>query len=114
MGIIQIVLYLIGPYLFLRYSNQKIINTLSPVVCGYLLGVAIGNIPGVSLNMEVAKHFAELSVPLAIPLLLIPTDLIKWTRLAKTTVLSFVLILVSVLLVSFSTSFLFQDVIQRD
>lgn len=112
MGIIQIVLYLIGPYLFLRYSNQKIINTLSPVVCCYLLGVAIGNIPGVSLNMEVAKHFAELSVPLAIPLLLIPTDLIKWTRLAKTTVLSFVLILVSVLLVSFSTSFLFQDVIQ--
>jgi uncharacterized membrane protein len=82
-SVVQIVLYIAGPYLFLRYSHNKIISTLSPVVCCYLLGVLMGNMPFFNVNMEVAKHFAELSVPLAIPLLLIPTDLIKWTRLAK-------------------------------
>jgi len=111
MSIAQVILYIGGPFLFLRFSNLKIINTLSPVVCCYLLGVGLGNIPGLSLNMSIAKEFAELSVPLAIPLLLLPTDLIRWTRLAKSTVISFVLILVCVLIVSFSASFLFVDLI---
>lgn len=111
MTVVQILVYLLGPYLFLKYKDQKFIDTLSPVVCCYVLGVLIGNLPFLGLNNFIANQFAEISVPLAIPLLLLSTDLVKWSRLARKTVLSFVFILLSVMIVSFSLSFVFKDII---
>ena len=111
MIVVQVLFYILGPYLFLRYKDNKVIDTLSPVVCCYVLGVILGNLPFVNLNAGVANEFAELSVPLAIPLLLLSTDLIKWSRLARKTVLSFVFIVLSVVIVSFITSFFFMDII---
>lgn len=111
MIIFQILIYIGGPYIFLKYKDQKIIDTLSPVVCCYVLGVIIGNLPFLALNLGIANEFAEIAVPLAIPLLLLSTDLIKWSRLAKKTVLSFLFILLSVMLVSFSLSFVFKNII---
>lgn len=108
---LQILIYIGGPYFFLRFKDHKAIDTLSPVVCCYVLGVFLGNLPFLNLNSSLANEFAEISVPLAIPLLLLSTDLIKWSRLARKTVLSFVFILLSVMLVSFVTSFFFKDII---
>jgi len=109
MDIIQIFIIVLGPYLILCNQKTKVIDFLSPVVVSYLLGIFLANIPFFTVNNEISKMATEASVPLAIPLLLFSTHFMKWIRLAKSTVLSFVLIIVSVLVVTFSVSFIFRD-----
>lgn len=106
--IIQVILIVLGPYFFLRFENNKVIGTLSPVVCCYLLGILFTNIPGIEVNSSISKMATEASVPLAIPLLLFGTHFIKWFRLAKSTVLSFVLIVFTVCIVSILVSLFFK------
>jgi uncharacterized membrane protein len=107
--IIQILLTVVAPVLILIYQKNKIINFLSPVVACYALGIILANIPGLELSGEVSKLSTEASVPLAIPLLLFGTDFIRWFRLAKSTVISFVLIVVTVCIVSATVSLGFKD-----
>jgi uncharacterized membrane protein len=111
--IIQILLTVVAPILILIYQKNKIINFLSPVVTCYALGIIIANIPGLDLNMQVSKLSTEASVPLAIPLLLFGTDFIRWFRLAKSTVISFVLIVITVCIVSACVSLGFKDVLEN-
>ena len=100
MDIIQIFITVIGPLLILCFQKTKIISTISPVVTSYALGIILANLPFFEVNSNIAKMATEASVPLAIPLLLFGTDFIKWFRLAKSTVVSFILILVTVCIVS--------------
>ena len=93
---LQIFFTIIGPIIILLSQKTKVVSLLSPVVCSYLLGILMANLPGLSLNTEVSKMATEASVPLAIPLLLFGTDFLRWFRLAKSTVLSFSLIVFSV------------------
>jgi uncharacterized membrane protein len=109
--ILQILATVIGPIILLLSQKTKLVALLSPVVCSYMLGILIANIPGVTLNAEVSKMATEASVPLAIPLLLFGTDFLRWFRLAKSTVLSFSLIVFSVCLMSFVVSIGFKNVL---
>jgi uncharacterized membrane protein len=111
--VIQILLTVVAPILILIYQKNKIINFLSPVVACYALGIIIANIPGLNLNVEVSKMATEAAVPLAIPLLLFGTDFIRWFRLAKSTVISFILIVVTVCIVSATVSLGFKDVLEN-
>lgn len=113
MDIVQIALIVLGPLLILYFKNTKVINTISPVVTSYAIGIIYANLPGFNVNPEISKMATEASVPLAIPLLLFGTDFIKWFRLARTTVISFVLIVVTVCIVSFTVSFGFKDVLDN-
>lgn len=110
---IQIFITVIGPLLLLMFQKIKIINILSPVVCSYLIGIIFANLPGISPNADIAKMATEISVPLAIPLLLFGTNFIQWFRLAKTTVISFCLILVSVCFMSFIVSIGYKDTLEN-
>jgi uncharacterized membrane protein len=107
--VIQIILIVLGPMFFLVFQNNKVICSLSPVVCCYVLGIIFANIPGIDVNSAISKMATEASVPLAIPLLLFGTHFIKWFRLAKSTVLSFVLIVVTVCFVSIVVSLFFKE-----
>ena len=111
--IIQILLTVVAPIFISIYQKNKIINFLSPVVACYALGIIIANIPGFDLNMQVSKLSTEASVPLAIPLLLFGTDFIRWFRLAKSTVISFILIVLTVCIVSVCVSLGFKDVLEN-
>jgi uncharacterized membrane protein len=94
------VLVLLGfPALALLAARHfKPVAWVGPVVVCYAFGVLLGNMPGVHPQMKVSLSVAEVAVPLAIPLLLFTSDVPRWLRLAKTTMLSFGLACLSAML----------------
>jgi uncharacterized membrane protein len=111
--IFQIFLTVAGPLIILLLQRTRLIAFLSPVVTSYILGIIFANIPGITPDHQVAKLATEASVPLAIPLLLFGTDFIRWFRLAKSTVVSFSLIVLSVCVMSFTVSYGFKDILDN-
>jgi uncharacterized membrane protein len=89
-------------------SKIKLIGWLSPVVCCYAVGIILGNVLGTSWNQNVARSISEVSVLLALPLLLFSTDLVGWLKLAKTTVISFAFVIISVMICSYVTGYFFR------
>lgn len=89
-----------------RLGTEKL---LSPVVLCYVVGIVLCNFIPVELSKPLSKTFSEATIILAIPLLLYSTDLIGWFKLAKTTILAFLLVIVSVLVSAFVIAPLFID-----
>jgi uncharacterized membrane protein len=103
---------LLLPLVILKLAPKiKIIEWLSPVVCCYALGILLGNVMGKGswfLNGEVSKTTSEVSVLLALPLLLFSCDLLGWFKLARTTIISFLIVVFSVGTMSFLMGSLFK------
>ncbi|MBN2496333.1 MAG: DUF819 family protein [Deltaproteobacteria bacterium] len=76
----------------------RLIRWLSPVVVAYLVGMLFGNQPWVDFPDSVALGLCNVTVALAIPLLLFSVDILGWLRLARSTVLSFGLVALSVMI----------------
>ena len=97
-------LFLIALYLFTPalsqwlVKKQKVFDFLGPVTLCYVFGMIYTNLFG--FQSEVAKTMSEISVPLSIPLLLLATDFVKWLKGAKSTIISFLLEMFSVLVVT--------------
>src|SRR5687768_10524373 len=73
----------------------KPVAWVGPVVVCYAFGILLGNTPGLTVQLPVSLSVSEVAVPLAIPLLLFATDVPRWLRLARSTLLSFGLACVS-------------------
>ena len=108
MDIVQILLTVFAPVLFLSLKDTKVISAISPVVCCYLIGIIYANI-GVDVSANISKIATDASVPLAIPLLLLGTNFVGWFRLARPTVISFILIVITVCIVSAAVSLGFRE-----
>ncbi|MEM6700469.1 MAG: DUF819 family protein, partial [Bacteroidota bacterium] len=89
-----------------RYAIGK---WLSPVVLCYAIGIMIANMTKLPIQEEVSTQFSEISILLAIPLLLYSTDIVTWLKYARSTVLSFVLCVLSAIVVSVLMAFLYQS-----
>jgi uncharacterized membrane protein len=79
------------------------LDVVGPVVVCYAAGVVIGNIglvPPGSAAADTASLVQTATVALAIPLLLLGTDLRAWSRLARPALISFGLAIVSVVIVT--------------
>lgn len=85
-------------------NRNKALEWLSPVVLCYLFGILLGNIPGWTPDADLASTVTEITVLLAIPLLLFSTDFPKWLRVAPKAVLSFGLATVAVMVVAAVTT----------
>lgn len=83
-------------WFFRRYSK---LSFLSPVLLCYLFGFIIANFNVVDRSLSMT--ISEISIPMAIPLLLFSAQIARWLRLAKKTILSFVLVIISALASSF-------------
>ncbi|NMO18667.1 DUF819 family protein, partial [Pyxidicoccus fallax] len=77
--------------ILLAARHWKPVAWVGPVVLCYGAGILLGNVPGLGLQSRVSLSVSEAAVPLAIPLLLFATDMPRWMRLARSTLLSFVL-----------------------
>lgn len=88
-------------------KKVKLIQWLSPVVCCYAMGILMGNLLPQFWDQNLARTISEVAVMLALPLLLFSTDLLGWFKLAKTTLISFFLVLISVSICSFVAGKLF-------
>src|SRR5690606_5178277 len=89
---------LLVPFIISSLEKKvKPIEWLSPIVCCYALGILMGNVLVDIWDMNLARTISEVSVMLALPLLLFSVDLIGWAKLAKTTIISFILLIFCVM-----------------
>ena len=103
-------LALLLPLMIIKLEKKvKPIEWLSPIVCCYALGILLGNLLGPFWDHTLARSLSEVSVMLSLPLLLISVDLLGWFKLAKTTIISFVLLIVCVMLVSYLVGMFYRN-----
>jgi len=110
LALVQVIVILLLPGLILYVKkHSKIVRWLSPIVTCYLVGILAGNLSFLSLNRELLNRIAELSVCLAIPILLFSSDVIKWLHHSRNTFISFSLALASVVIASLIAFFIFRN-----
>jgi len=112
MNFLLLTLMLLFPWLSLRlHRTGKLPAFLSPVILCYGIGIIIANLGILPTDFHLAEKVSEVSILLAIPFLLYATDLIGWFRFAKTTLLSFVLVILAGLTASALHAFLWGNTI---
>lgn len=110
----QILIIFLGPLILLKFfKDSKLGKVLSPVVLSYALGISMATFHLIPLNFEISKSVSELSIMLAIPLLLFSANIVAWFRHAKSTVLSFFFAIVAAVLSCVILGFLFNSRIEH-
>ncbi len=111
MAIIAIVLSMLFFPLLLIWGEKriKLIGWISPIIICYGVGVLLANLPFLELNQEIITTISEVTVPLAIPLLLFSTNIMRWLKGAKKAVISFLLCVIAVTISSTVAFFVFED-----
>lgn len=114
MQLIQIVCFLLLPYLIIKLTGIcRKLGFISPILLCYVIGIILGNIPNLPVNKELTMTLSELTIPLAIPLILFSADLSGWARMAKKTTLSFIFVTVSVLISSSLAALFFSGMVDE-
>ncbi len=109
-SIFQVLTIIFLPWFLMKLTSRLgTENYLSPVVLCYVLGIVLCNFVPIELNNQVSSGFSQATIILAIPLLLYSTDLIGWFKLAKSTIISFLLVIVSVVIGAFIIAALFRE-----
>ncbi len=104
---IQALLLVAAPALVMVLAKRvRVLGLIGPTLLCYVLGISAANL-GLPIDRKLSLLLAEVAVLLAIPLLLFSTDFVRWLRLAKSTVLSFLLACVSVMVVAAGVGVLF-------
>ena len=112
--IIQAIIIFTTPILILwAQKKYKIVQILSPILFAYAIGIVWGNIPGMPLDRGLSMTIAEVSVPIAIPLILFSADFLKWLKSAKKTVVSFLLMILSAFLAALLAAWIFRGTIDE-
>jgi len=108
MSVLSILIFVLLPGILIRAESRvKVISWLSPAFWCYALGILLGNILPLDLHMSELTQTA--AVALAIPLLLFPSELKDWARLAGKTLVSFTIWVIGVALMAIAASFIWQD-----
>ncbi|MGI9542986.1 MAG: DUF819 family protein [Cyclobacteriaceae bacterium] len=108
---IAFVLFLISFPLLIIWLEEKVtwIKWIGPVIICYAAGIFLAQLPIFNADTGTVMVIAEITVPLAIPLLLFSTDFIRWITGARKAVVSFFLCVLSVAISSGIGAFIFQD-----
>lgn len=107
-NIFQNLFLILFPALVLYLESKiKLVKLLSPIVICYLFGIIIANIPSLNLNKEILRNFSEISISLAIPLLLFNSNIMDWIRYAGKVLFSFIMCIAAVIISSSIFYFLF-------
>jgi uncharacterized membrane protein len=109
-SIILVAFLLSFPIFIMRMERRsKVIRWISPIIICYLVGILIGNIPVFILNGEVQETTTEISVVLAIPLLLFSANLPVLVKQVKPALFSFLLGVSGVILCALFAYWIFRD-----
>ncbi|MCK4989574.1 MAG: DUF819 family protein, partial [Bacteroidales bacterium] len=108
--ILMIVFLLSFPLLVMwAEGKSKVISWISPIIVCYIVGILIGNIPGLQLNGEVQEFSAGLSVFMAIPLLLFSANFPVLLKRVRPALFSFFLGIIGVLVCVLLAYWIFRD-----
>jgi len=113
MGIAVILFYFLFPAYLLFYSTRfSIINKIGVVVICYAGGLVLGNLGIIPESIsELQSSLMGATILLGIPLVLFSENVLKWVKMAKTTFISLMLGVVSVVVLVFVGYFLFRNAI---
>jgi uncharacterized membrane protein len=109
--LITLIAFLLGfPFLVMWAEKRtRVVRWISPIIICYLVGILVGNIPGLMLNRDVQETASMISVVLAIPLLLFSANLQVLLKQVRPALFSFFLGIAGVLLVASLAFLLFRD-----
>lgn len=95
--------YILFPALVIYLCNKyKWVNKIGAVIICYLVGIILGNSGLIPQGLEKTQELTgDISVALALPLLLFSMDIKKWFRLAGKTLLSLLAVVIAVIVISF-------------
>lgn len=86
----------------------KLIKWLGSIIICYVIGMVLGNI-SLDLNVQILQTTTEISICIAIPLLLFSSNIIKSYKYAKSGIFSFTLGVFSVVVSSVIAFYFFKD-----
>lgn len=108
--ILVLVILFLPRALVLLCSRVKLFGMLGPVflclACGILIGLPLN---ALAVDTSIAAAFVNYTIPIAIPLILFSADYSPLKRMAGRTLLSFVLVVASVIVVSCCCYFVFRN-----
>ncbi|GLR16440.1 DUF819 family protein [Portibacter lacus] len=106
----QILIICFVPWILNKYlKGSKVGNLLSPVVLAYVVGILTSMFSLVPLSEAINKNFSEISIMIAIPLLLFSAEIKAWFKHAGPTVLSFIFAIIAAMLSTGFFAFIFND-----
>lgn len=110
MGVIVIASYFLIPAFLLFYSTKmSIINKIGIVVFCYGIGLVMGNISIIPESISgIQGDLMGVTILLGIPLVLFSENVVKWAKMAKTTFISLLLGVASVVVLVFAGYFIFR------
>jgi len=107
---IQIIFVVLLPALILYLEKRsKIIRFISPIAICYLLGFIIGNLPFLNINKMIFAKIYQISILLAIPILLFNSKIVEWIKHAGKSMFSYFLSVIAVLISSTIFYFIFEN-----
>lgn len=100
-GVILVLFYLLTPWLILFLCHRfKFVNKIGSVVIAYIVGLIVGNLGVIPEDLSgVQEWVANITVPMAIPLMLFSTNIREWLGMAGKTMLTLLTGLLAVVLV---------------
>lgn len=108
--LIQIVIIALSPWVLNKYlAGRKISTILSPVVMAYLIGIIIATFNLIPLNEQVNKYASEVSIMVAIPLLLFNADIMGFLKQSKKAILSFIIAVSAAVFSSSLSAFFYKN-----
>lgn len=93
-------------------KHSRLARLLGPVVFAYLLGMLLPKLP-INQHAEVTNTVRDLTIPLAIPLLLFSLDVRGWLRLARPAVISFGLCILALLTATLCAWLIYADAVNQ-
>ena len=112
--ILQILIIILFPALSIWIQKKHLApKWLSPVVMCYALGILLRNLGLLPLNDPLSTTFTEVSILIALPLLLFSTNLSAWIKEAKYSLGAFGLCILSGLISTAVLAFLFKDMVEE-
>lgn len=117
--IIQILIIFLLPYLLIKLREKKVIKTFGTIGAAYFIGIMISLLlflfrkAGVSITLDadVSQVCSYLAIGVAIPMLLFSTNLKTVKKLSKKVMISFGLMMASVVAVSIIVGFSMKGVL---
>lgn len=111
MGIAVILFYFLFPAYLLFYSTRfSIINKIGVVVICYAGGLVVGNMHIIPESISgLSSDLMGVTILLGIPLVLFSENVVKWAKMAKTTFISLLLGVASVVVLVFVGYYIFRD-----
>lgn len=92
-------------------KKVKFLNVIGAVALCYVLGLILA-VSGLQYDKDITYNFSELSIPIAIPLILFSFNLSSAKKLAKKSLISFALVCVSVMAVATAAFFVADPYMQ--